>query len=548
RNQTNIGENEPGMRSSKESLEAEKRKESDKQGVRLSNQGSQESSLRKTDSRGYLVRSQWSRTSRSPSTKAPSIDEPRSRNTSAKVELPSSSTSSRTPSTSPSLHDSSPPALSKQLRSACRPQPPRSQDSRPPTPPEPDPGSRRNTKMQDNPEAWAQGIVREIRQSRDSQSREYSRTSPTEWKSSSQRRGIYPASNQLDRDCLPEQQQQQREDEDDYEAAYWASMRSFYEKNPSSSRPRPPKPKNAITIALSSCALFNMVDGRKIYEEEGLEKYMEYQLTNENVILTPGPAFRFVKALQYVNARLRDLYPDEQDLFDIVLMTNNHAQVGVRLINSVNHYGLLIDRFCLTGGKNPIGYLKAYLTNLYIAADSEKVQEAIQEGIASATMFDGAKDMAYCDTQLRVAFDGDAVLFSDESEHFTKEHGLDKFFQYDTLCESKPLAQGPLKGFLEDLGRLQKKFYAKNERLLCPIRTYLVTARSAASSGARVLKTLRRWGLEIDEALFLAGAPKSPILVKIRPHIFFDDHMFHIEGAQKLGSMAAYGFNKKFSS
>uniref|UniRef100_A0A2K5YKR6 5'-nucleotidase, cytosolic IB n=1 Tax=Mandrillus leucophaeus TaxID=9568 RepID=A0A2K5YKR6_MANLE len=385
--------NEPGMRSSKESLEAEKRKESDKQGVRLSNQGSQESSLRKTDSRGYLVRSQWSRTSRSPSTKAPSIDEPRSRNTSAK-----------------------------------------------------------------------------------------------------------------------------------------------------------PKPKNAITIALSSCALFNMVDGRKIYEEEGLEKYMEYQLTNENVILTPGPAFRFVKALQYVNARLRDLYPDEQDLFDIVLMTNNHAQVGVRLINSVNHYGLLIDRFCLTGGKNPIGYLKAYLTNLYIAADSEKVQEAIQEGIASATMFDGAKDMAYCDTQLRVAFDGDAVLFSDESEHFTKEHGLDKFFQYDTLCESKPLAQGPLKGFLEDLGRLQKKFYAKNERLLCPIRTYLVTARSAASSGARVLKTLRRWGLEIDEALFLAGAPKSPILVKIRPHIFFDDHMFHIEGAQKLGSMAAYGFNKKFSS
>ncbi|XP_033032377.1 cytosolic 5'-nucleotidase 1B isoform X1 [Trachypithecus francoisi] len=603
--------NEPRMRSSKESLEAEKRKESDKPGVPLSNQmrravnpnhslrccpfrghsscrrclcaaegtalgpcrtiriyihmcllweqgqqitmmrGSQESSVRKTDSRGYLVRSQWSRTSRSPSTKAPSIDEPRSRNTSAKVELPSSSTSSRTPSTSPSLHDSSPPALSGQpsLQPPASPQPPRSQDSRPPTPPEPDPGSRRNTKMQENPEAWAQGIAREIRQSRDSQSREYSRTSPTEWKSSSQRRGIYPASIQLDHDCLPEQQQQQqREDEDDYEAAYWASMRSFYEKNPSSSRPRPPKPKNAITIALSSCALFNMVDGRKIYEEEGLEKYMEYQLTNENVILTPGPAFRFVKALQYVNARLRDLYPDEQDLFDIVLMTNNHAQVGVRLINSVNHYGLQIDRFCLTGGKNPIGYLKAYLTNLYIAADSEKVQEAIQEGIASATMFDGAKDMAYCDTQLRVAFDGDAVLFSDESEHFTKEHGLDKFFQYDTLCESKPLAQGPLKGFLEDLGRLQKKFYAKNERLLCPIRTYLVTARSAASSGARVLKTLRRWGLEIDEALFLAGAPKSPILVKIRPHIFFDDHMFHIEGAQKLGSIAAYGFNKKFSS
>lgn len=110
--------------------------------------------------------------------------------------------------------------------------------------------------------------------------------------------------------------------------------------------------------------------------------------------------------------------------------------------------------------------------------------------------------------------------------------------------------QGPLKGFLEDLGKLQKKFYARNERLNCPIRTYLVTARSAASSGARVLKTLRSWGLEIDEALFLAGAPKGPILVKIRPHIFFDDQMYHIEGAQKLGTTAAhvpYGIAQKYS-
>ncbi|ELW71993.1 Cytosolic 5'-nucleotidase 1B, partial [Tupaia chinensis] len=628
--------NETGMRNSKESVEAEKRRDSEKSGVRLSTQmrragnpnhslrccpmrghssrsgsrwvcvsrclcaaegtvlpspcrtiriyihmcllwaqgqqitmirGSQELSLPKTDSRGYIVRNQWSRTSRSPSTRAPSADEPRSRNTSLK--LPSSSTTSRTSSVSPSQRESSPP---QQLSS--QPSPPRQStpsrpvspmDSRPPTPPEPEP-PRRNTKMYDNPESWAHGIVREVRESRDSQQRDYTRscdsrdsrdsrdshsrertrTPPSEWKPYAQRRMLYPTSIQLDRDCF--EQQQHEEDEED--EAYWASVKMLYEKTPSCSRPRPPKPKHAITIAVSSRALFNMVDGRKIYEEEGLEKYMEYQLTNENVVLTPGPAFRFVKALQHVNARLRDLYPDEQDLFDIVLMTNNHAQVGVRLINSVNHYGLLIDRFCLTGGKSPIGYLKAYLTNLYLSADSEKVQEAIQEGIASATMFDGAKDMAYCDTQLRVAFDGDAVLFSDESEHIAKEHGLDKFFQHETLFENKPLAQGPLKGFLEDLGRLQKKFYAKDERLLCPIRTYLVTARSAASSGARVLKTLRRWGLEIDEALFLAGAPKGPILVKIRPHIFFDDHMFHIEGAQKFGTITAhvpYGINQKIN-
>ncbi|XP_052601882.1 cytosolic 5'-nucleotidase 1B isoform X5 [Peromyscus californicus insignis] len=605
--------NEPGMRYSKESLDAEKRKDPDKNGARLSTQGhhscrrclcaaegtspcrtiriyihmcllweqgrqitmirgSQELPVPNTDSRGYIVRNQWSRTSRSPSTGAPSVDEPRSRNT--VVKAPNSSATSRTSSASPSHHETSPPPPSSEkpsLQQTPQTRPNTQLDSQPPTPPEHEPSSKRTSKMYGGSEPWA---LRDTREPRDLQlrdyahscdsrelipktPREYTRPSPTEWKPYVQRRLQYGTSVDMDQECLSEIQQQQQQqqqlrrqqiEEDEIDEAYWASVSMLYEKIPSCARPRPPKPKHAITIAVSSRALFNMVDDRKIYEEEGLEKYMEYQLTNENVILTPGPAFRFVKALQHVNARLRDLYPEEQDLFDIVLMTNNHAQVGVRLINSVNHYGLLIDRFCLTGGKSPIGYLKAYLTNLYLSADSEKVQEAIKEGIASATMFAGAKDMAYCDTQLRVAFDGDAVLFSDESEHIAKDHGLDKFFQHETLFENKPLAQGPLKSFLEDLGKLQKKFYAKDERLLCPIRTYLVTARSAASSGARVLKTLRRWGLEIDEALFLAGAPKGPILVKIRPHIFFDDQMFHIESAQKFGTITAhvpYGIAQK---
>ncbi|XP_030303840.1 cytosolic 5'-nucleotidase 1B isoform X2 [Calypte anna] len=327
----------------------------------------------------------------------------------------------------------------------------------------------------------------------------------------------------------------------------WAAAKAFYD-NLVSKKPRPPKPQNAITVAVSSRALFDMVEERRIYEEQGMEKYVQYQEDNENVTLKPGPAFYFVKALEHVNARLLELYPDDEERFDIVLMTNNHAQVGVRLINSINHYGLTIERFCMTGGKSPVDYLTAYLTDLYLSADSEKVQEAIEAGIAAATMFTANKDIPYSDTQLRVAFDGDAVLFSDESEQIYKEQGLDRFFEHEKLNENKPLAQGPLKGFLEDLGKLQKKFYAKNERLNCPIRTYLVTARSAASSGARVLKTLRSWGLEIDEALFLAGAPKGPILVKIRPHIFFDDQMFHIEGAQKLGTIAAhvpYGITQK---
>ncbi|KAI1897331.1 hypothetical protein AGOR_G00082220 [Albula goreensis] len=328
----------------------------------------------------------------------------------------------------------------------------------------------------------------------------------------------------------------------------WAAAKAFFD-NLKSRKPRPPKPRFAVTIAVSSRTLFDMVNERKIYEEEGLEKYVAHQQQHEEEPLNPGAAFPFVKALMTVNARLRELYPDSEELFDIVLMTNNHAQVGVRLINSINHYDLTIERFCMTGGKSPIGYLKAYMTNLYLSKDSEKVQEAIEEGIAAATMFTPEKEIQLSDTQLRVAFDGDAVIFSDESEIIVKQQGLDKFFEHEQEFENKPLAQGPLKCFLEALGRLQRKFYAKNERMNCPIRTYLVTARSAASSGARVLKTLRSWGLEIDEALFLAGAPKGPLLQKIRPHIFFDDQMFHIEGAKELGTIAAhvpYGIGQKY--
>uniref|UniRef100_A0A8C0F9E3 5'-nucleotidase, cytosolic IA n=11 Tax=Neoaves TaxID=3078114 RepID=A0A8C0F9E3_BUBBB len=309
-----------------------------------------------------------------------------------------------------------------------------------------------------------------------------------------------------------------------------------------------PKPENAITIAVSSRALFRMEEEQKIYNEQGVEAYVKYQLDHENEPFLPGAAFPFVKALEAVNTQLRELYPDSEELFDIVLMTNNHAQVGVRLINSINHYDLFIERFCMTGGNSPICYLKAYHTNLYLSSDAEKVSGAIEEGIAAATIFSPSKDLEVSENQLRVAFDGDAVLFSDESEQIVKAHGLDMFFEHEKAHENKPLAQGPLKGFLEALGKLQKKFYSKGLRMECPIRTYLVTARSAASSGARALKTLRSWGLETDEALFLAGAPKGPLLKKIRPHIFFDDQMFHVEGAKEMGTVAAhvpYGIAQK---
>ncbi|CAJ0950656.1 unnamed protein product [Ranitomeya imitator] len=159
-------------------------------------------------------------------------------------------------------------------------------------------------------------------------------------------------------------------------------------------------------------------------------------------------------------------------------------------------------------------------------------------GIAAATIFNPSHNVSINEDQLRVAFDGDAVLFSDESEQIVKEHGLDKFFEHEKAYENKPLAQGPLKGFLESLGKLQKKFYQKGMRMNCPIRTYLCSQFWGASpkkpyvAGALKLTKLCFWGW--------AGAPKGPMLEKIRPHIFFDDQMFHIEGAQEMGTIAAH--------
>ncbi|MED6257310.1 Cytosolic 5'-nucleotidase 1A [Ataeniobius toweri] len=208
---------------------------------------------------------------------------------------------------------------------------------------------------------------------------------------------------------------------------------------PSTPSKKPPKPENSITIAVSSRVLFNMEKEQQIFEQQGMEEYIKYQVAHETEPFSPGPAFSFVKALEAVNTQLRDLYPESDELFDVVLITNNHAYVGLRLINTINHHQLFIERFCMTGGNSPIGYLKAYNTNLYLSSDPVKVHEALEEGIAAATMFTPEKMTEVSETQLRVAFDGDAVLFSDESEQIYKAHGLDKFFEHEKAHENKPL-------------------------------------------------------------------------------------------------------------
>ena len=302
-----------------------------------------------------------------------------------------------------------------------------------------------------------------------------------------------------------------------------------------------PKPETAIIIAISSRALFDLREERKVYEENGLKAYIDHMISIENKPLQPGSAFSFVAALENINLKLLKLDPNEKRLFDVVLMSNNSAQVGVALINSINHHQLTIERICLTAGRSVVGYLKAYGTDLYLSADDCNVIDAIQQGVPAATLYsfpEFAEDTNNC--QLRIAFDGDAVLFSDEAEVIAKKHGLTKFFEHEHEKLDQPLDIGPLHKFAVTLGEIKKRFHENGIVEDCPIRTYLVTARSAASSGLRALKTLRLWGLDIDEALFLAGAPKGPILETIRPHLFFDDQRKNVESGLQHGVHSAH--------
>jgi len=297
-----------------------------------------------------------------------------------------------------------------------------------------------------------------------------------------------------------------------------------------------PKPHDAVIICVSSRALFDMQEGRKIQDTQGLDAYIKYMVDNEDKPLAPGPAFGFVQALENVNLQLLKINEEEKNLFDVVLMSSNHAQCTVRFLNSIRHHGLNIERICTTAGRPVTGYLQAYSTNLYLSADGEKVKEATEQGIPAATLMPNT--ISHEMDELRVAFDGDAVLFSDEAEVIAKTEGLHAFFQSETAKEHIPLEKGPLIQFAFVLGKMQKKFRDAGGH--CPIRTYLVTARSAASAGGRAMKTLRTWGLEIDEAFFMAGAPKGPLLREIKPHIFFDDQVANVQSGLEFGLPAAH--------
>lgn len=279
-----------------------------------------------------------------------------------------------------------------------------------------------------------------------------------------------------------------------------------------------------LVIGISSRALFDLEEENRVFETEGAEAYNEYQRKHEDDVLRQGSAFHIVKALLGLNSAAGRFV-------EVIVMSRNSPDMGIRIFRSIEHYGLDIERAAFTSGQPMEPYLHAFGVDLFLSRSEVDVQRATDSGIAAAVLYDPPAIFSSVENQVRIAFDGDAVLFSDESERVFKEHGLQAFLEHEKVRAGDPLPAGPLAAFLKAVSEIQSKAKLAGRSDL--FRIALVTARGCPAH-ERVIRTLRAWGIELDEAFFLGGISKDKVLKAFAPHIFFDDQEVHLDSASKL--------------
>lgn len=283
-----------------------------------------------------------------------------------------------------------------------------------------------------------------------------------------------------------------------------------------------------LTVAVSSQALFDLDAADIVFRRDGPERYRCYQIRREDEVLAPGPGFAFARKLLAINERLG------ARRVDIILLSRNSSDTGLRVFNSIDAHGLDIVRAAFSSGSTPYRYAEAFGCDLFLSTNGDDVADALASGMAAATLLASDRTSGRQaapanaeDEDLRIAFDGDAVLFDDQAERVFQERGLEAFQEAEEADADKPLAGGPFKPFLAGLHRLQREFHGKP----CPIRTALVTARGAPAH-KRVIKTLRAWGVRLDESLFLGGLDKAAFLRAYGADMFFDDQRGNCEDAR----------------
>lgn len=279
-----------------------------------------------------------------------------------------------------------------------------------------------------------------------------------------------------------------------------------------------------LTIAISTRALFDLDFENEIFVQQGTRAYVDYMVEHESEPLKKGPAFGLMEAFLALNKI------GEEPICQVVIMSQNSADSSLRIFNSISYYGIDIKRAALTTGGSIVPYLSAYDVDLFLSANEEDVASAVSAGIAAATVLQGPDDEDGPISQIRIAFDGDCVLFNNESELIFQRDGLEAFGEHERTQALVPLKRGPFANLLSTISRIQEAYADADTPL---IRTAIITARCAPAH-ERVIRTFRYWGVRIDEAHFLGGLDKTDVIRAFGAHIFFDDNEDNIKAASTV--------------
>ncbi|MCW9053433.1 MAG: 5'-nucleotidase [Motiliproteus sp.] len=288
---------------------------------------------------------------------------------------------------------------------------------------------------------------------------------------------------------------------------------------------------NRLVIGLASSALFDLSDSDAVFRGQGEQPYREYQRQHQNTPLTPGVAFPFVRRLLSLN----QLDPDNPPV-EVVLLSHNDPDTGLRVFKSIEHHGLNITRAVFLQGRNPYQYVPAFNISLFLTANEEDVHEAVDVGIPAGLVLHSQINDDQEDDELRLAFDFDGVIVDDESEAVFQSEGLEQFKQHEKSKADIPHNPGLLKEFLEKVSRIQSLEQARSAEdpdYSPMLRIAIVTARNAPAH-ERVINTMRSWELMINDAFFLGGIDKKRVLEVFRPHIFFDDQRLHLDATSSV--------------
>ncbi|WDL54324.1 5'-nucleotidase [Xanthomonas campestris] len=290
---------------------------------------------------------------------------------------------------------------------------------------------------------------------------------------------------------------------------------------------------NRLVIGVASSAVFDLRDSDAIFKRDGEEEYRKFQEKNLNVALPKGIAFPFIKRLLSLN----DLSADPSDPFvEVVLLSRNDPDTGLRVMKTIEHYGLGMTRAIFMQGRSPYEYIPALNISLFLSGNKEDVDAAIKAGHPAGQVLDSQFNDDEEDKTLRIAFDFDGVLAGDESESVMQKSGLTEFHAHEVLNVMQPHNPGPLKEFLVRVSKIQS--VEENHKVTHPdyenrIRVSIVTARNAPSH-ERALNTLKDWGVMANDAFFLGGIEKGKVLGVLKPHIFFDDQSGHLKSASAV--------------